>query len=582
MSEHPTQAVSPGAGPGAGRAHPGSRTWSTRSGRPRPSSRATTRPPPPRDDLMAGRIPDAVVIGAGPNGLVAANVLADAGWDVLVLEQQPKPGGAVASDSDVADGFVHDTFSSFYPLAAASPAITSLGLENFGLTWSHAPAVVGTPAADGGWALLYRDVERTAAALDRLWPGDGDAWRELSAGWDTLGPALTQALLTPFPPLRGAARAALAAPKAGVRPLTTLIRSARSLSADLHSEAARMLIVGNAAHADLSPDGAGSGLIGWLLAMLGQTVGFPVPRGGAGRLATALADRFTAAGGEIRCETTVSAIEVEHGRAVGVRAGEELIRCRRAVIADVSAPALYGELLDPAAVPARVHRRLRLFEWDPGTVKVDWGIVRAGALVRPPGRCARHRPPGCLGHRGLRVDGSSHRAGGPGRPLPAGRSDDRRRPLPFPRRHRGAVGVHPCPATRSIGRAGKDQWPLGCRRGPGDGRPDAVPDRAPRPRPGHPDHRPPGARSARVAATQRQSARRRTGWRDLGVAPAIGAAPHSRPGSGRDLRARCLSRLRVSSPGRRRTRGRRRQRGPGGAAARPVGSVASGLSGWTI
>ena len=333
---------------------------------------------------MARRIPDAVVIGSGPNGLVAANLLVDAGWDVLVLEQQPQPGGAVASASDVADGFVHDTFSSFYPLAAVSPVITSLSLENFGLTWSHAPAVVGTPAAGGGWALLYRDVERTAAALDRLWPGDGDAWRELSAGWDTLGPALIRALLTPFPPLRGVARTALAAPKSGVRPLTNLIRSARSLSADLHSDAAQMLIVGNAAHADLSPDGAGSALIGWLLAMLGQTVGFPVPRGGAGRLATALAARFTAAGGEIRCYTTVSAIEVEHGRAVGVRAGQQLIRCRRAVIADVSAPALYGELLDPAVVPARVHRRLRQFEWDPGTVKVDWALSGPVPWSDPP------------------------------------------------------------------------------------------------------------------------------------------------------------------------------------------------------
>ncbi len=330
------------------------------------------------------RIPDAIVIGSGPNGLVAANVLVDAGWDVLLLEEQPRPGGAVASASDVAHGFVHDTFSSFYPLAAVSPVITSLGLERFGLTWSHAPAVVGTPAQDGGWALLYRDIDRTAAALDLLQRGDGDKWRELSACWDTLGPALTQALLTPFPPLRGLARTALAAPKAGIRPLTTLIRSARSLAADLDGEAARMLIVGNAAHADLSPDGAGSGLIGWLLAMLGQTVGFPVPSGGAGRLAEALADRFTAAGGEIRCRTRVTGIEVEGGRVVGVRAGDERIACRRAVIGDVSAPALYGELLDPSVVPARVHRRMQQFEWDPGTVKVDWALSGPVPWSDPP------------------------------------------------------------------------------------------------------------------------------------------------------------------------------------------------------
>ena len=95
---------------------------------------------------------DAVIIGAGPNGLVAGNVLADAGWHVLVLEAQARIGGAVASDSDVHDGYTHDTFSSFYPLAAASPVFKAMNLDRFGLTWSHAPAVVGSPDPGGGWA----------------------------------------------------------------------------------------------------------------------------------------------------------------------------------------------------------------------------------------------------------------------------------------------------------------------------------------------------------------------------------------------------------------------------------------------
>ena len=81
---------------------------------------------------------DAVVIGAGPNGLVAANRLIDAGWSVLVLEAQRSIGGAVKSDEAVEPGFVHDTFSAFYPLAAASPTIQSFGLEEHGLRWSHA------------------------------------------------------------------------------------------------------------------------------------------------------------------------------------------------------------------------------------------------------------------------------------------------------------------------------------------------------------------------------------------------------------------------------------------------------------
>ena len=88
---------------------------------------------------------DAVVIGSGPNGLVAANKLVDAGWSVLVLETQDDVGGAVRSDRSVHPRYVHDTFSSFYPLAVASPAIQALDLEHHGLTWSHAPAVVGHP-----------------------------------------------------------------------------------------------------------------------------------------------------------------------------------------------------------------------------------------------------------------------------------------------------------------------------------------------------------------------------------------------------------------------------------------------------
>src|SRR4051812_14271268 len=92
---------------------------------------------------------DAVVIGAGPNGLVAANVLADAGWSVLVLEASAVPGGSVRSSELIEPGFVNDLCSAFYPLAAEGSPLDGLGLERFGLRWLHAPLVLAHPASDG-------------------------------------------------------------------------------------------------------------------------------------------------------------------------------------------------------------------------------------------------------------------------------------------------------------------------------------------------------------------------------------------------------------------------------------------------
>ncbi len=319
---------------------------------------------------------DAVVVGAGPNGLVAANYLADAGWSVLVLEAQPDVGGAVRSDTEVHEGFVHDTFSAFYPLAAASPTIQSFQLERHGLVWRHAPAVLGHPLPDGEWALLHRDRTRTARMMDEACPGDGAAWLELVDKWDRIGPHIVSALLAPFPPVRaGVGAATKLRSVGGLEFVQQMLMPVTDLGRTLFGGVSpRILLAGNAAHADIPLDGSGSSIMGVLLAMLGQTVGFPVPEGGAGRLTQALAARLESMGGEIRCNAEVVGIDVENGRAVAVRTADERFEASQAVLADVVASKLYGGLVADDDVPERVARGMRSFQLDPGTIKVDWAL----------------------------------------------------------------------------------------------------------------------------------------------------------------------------------------------------------------
>ncbi|MGW7174317.1 phytoene desaturase family protein [Streptomyces xanthophaeus] len=323
-------------------------------------------------------MPDAVVIGAGPNGLVAANVLVDAGWSVEVLEAQPEPGGAVRSDRGVHPDYVSDLFSAFYPLAAASPVLARLDLTAEGLRWSHAPRVLAHPLLDGRCAVLERRVGETAAGLGSFAPADGDAWRDMYEVWSRVGPDLVRALFTPFPPVRaGLWLAARLGAADGLRLARNLALPVRRLGEEeFTGEGGRLLLAGNALHADLAPESAGSGGFGWLMSMLGQSHGFPVPVGGAGALTVALVNRLRRRGGVLRCGERVTSVVVRGGRAVGVRtAGGDAVGARRAVLADTSAPALYRELVGEEHLPPRLLRDLERFHWDFATFKVDWALT---------------------------------------------------------------------------------------------------------------------------------------------------------------------------------------------------------------
>ena len=320
---------------------------------------------------------DGIVIGAGPNGLVAANLLADAGWKVTVLEAADTPGGAVRSAELTEPGFIHDVFSAFYPLAATSPIIKGFGLERYGLKWVHAPLVLAHPTPDGSCAALSMDLDETAANLDGSAPGDGESWRELYSVWEEVGAHLVKALFTPFPPVMPPLKiAARLGPKGFLRFARMATLPVRRLADEnFRGPEGGLLLAGNALHSDLAPESVMSGFYGWLLTSLGQDVGYPVPKGGAGRLIDALTARLDDKGGTLMCNSKVGEVIVRGGRAVGVRTvGGDEFQTGRAVLADVGAPALFMDLVGEDHLPQDFLADLRRFQYDNGTVKIDWAL----------------------------------------------------------------------------------------------------------------------------------------------------------------------------------------------------------------
>ncbi|MDQ3825611.1 MAG: NAD(P)/FAD-dependent oxidoreductase, partial [Actinomycetota bacterium] len=212
-------------------------------------------------------------------------------------------GGAVRSAPGPAPDFVIDLCSAFYPFGAASRAIGSLELERYGLRWVHSPAVLAHPLLDGRTAVLTRDLEQTAGGLDALGAGDGAAWKRLYGTWQRLGHILLDALFVPFPPVRAGVRLMAAL---GPRELLRFARFGllpvrRLAEEEFTGPGGSLLLAGCALHADLMPESNGSSMFGWLLSMLGQQYGFPVPQGGAGELSAAMVRRLQSRGGTVRC-----------------------------------------------------------------------------------------------------------------------------------------------------------------------------------------------------------------------------------------------------------------------------------------
>jgi phytoene dehydrogenase-like protein len=277
----------------------------------------------------------AVVIGSGPNGLVAAIELARAGFSVEVHEAAEEPGGGLRSAALTLEGFVHDVCSAIHPLAVASPVLRDLDVE-----WVHPEAPLAHPLDDGTAVVLERSLDETARGLGV----DGAAYRSLLRPFLDAWPDLADLRL-----LRAGRAIGVRGPLAGLAAASTLARKR------FRDERARALFAGNAAHSMLPLERRPTAGFALALLTMGHAVGWPFPRGGAYRLTDALVARLSELGGVVRTSSPVDELPAAEVVLADV-APRELARIAR------------GRL------PAQYERQLLRYRHGPGAFKLDWAL----------------------------------------------------------------------------------------------------------------------------------------------------------------------------------------------------------------
>ncbi|HEX2376607.1 MAG TPA: NAD(P)/FAD-dependent oxidoreductase [Gaiellales bacterium] len=291
---------------------------------------------------------DAIVVGAGPNGLAAAIALAQAGRSVRVIEGETAIGGGTRTEELTLPGHLHDVCSAVHPLLLGSPFLASLPLAEHGLSVIHPDLPLAHPL-DGGRALaLHRSVAETAAGLG----ADGRAYERLLGplvrDWEELAAFLLgPPLQPPRHPLIAARFGAV-----GLRSVSGLTR--RRFGAD----PARALLSGNAAHSMRPLTAPGTGAFGLLLIMLAHAVGWPVAAGGSRAIADAMAALLRSLGGEIETGRPVTSLRE--------------LPPTRAVLLDVTPRALLRITGD--RFTGRYRRALERFRYGPGVFKVDYAL----------------------------------------------------------------------------------------------------------------------------------------------------------------------------------------------------------------
>jgi phytoene dehydrogenase-like protein len=302
---------------------------------------------------------DAVVVGSGINSLVAAALLAKGGWSVCVLERNDWLGGAIRTAELTEPGFTHEVFASWHPLFVGSAAYAELkeDLGARGLEYLNTELPTATLFPDGESRFLTTSHEQNVAAL-------GPGWERTVSEFLPNADLAFGVLSTELWSRDGARLGAKALRRLGRRGLVeltgTMLLSCRDWTAEtFEDERVHGLFAPWVLHTGLGPDAASSGFMAEVIGVAIELGGMPVPRGGGVKLVEALAGIVRAAGGVCETERRVQRIAVSGGRATGVRTDDgETIEAARAVLANVTPQALYGELLGGSG-PAAEARRFR-------------------------------------------------------------------------------------------------------------------------------------------------------------------------------------------------------------------------------
>jgi beta-carotene ketolase (CrtO type) len=313
---------------------------------------------------MASRPPhDAIVIGAGHNGLTCACYLARAGLKVLVLEQYHAVGGMTVTEEETLPGFWSDIHATGYQLANLSPVPHELDLlDRYELIEPEIPFSHAFP--DGDIISVHRDIEKTVGDIARYSLKDADTWRALMKRFLVQKDAIVAGMFSPPPPLPAAATDFAASPE-GMEAYRFSMQSVRSwANQTLEAEATKTLFGSFASFLGASPDDAGGAELGWLFASVLQNVGNKLVKGGMNRVTLALAEYLQSHGGEIRTNVRVEQILGDAKRATGVRltSGEEM-PVGQVLVSNVDPGHLVLDLLGAEMVGQDIVDKMKQYEW---------------------------------------------------------------------------------------------------------------------------------------------------------------------------------------------------------------------------